>query len=155
MNADVPDHGGTPRGSGVGWGLRPRWVLGFVSAHVLGAGVVGGALAAVGKFDPFVLTYVAVHMVWTVAVAWRRRIRLTEDGLEYVNSVTRIAVRWQDVEAVDRRHVTFRSAQETMADTGLKLSTDSLVGSLPRRQRRIPLDPFVDGEALPGPPDPP
>lgn len=132
----------------VEWPLRRKWLLIAMAACSAWAAVWIGGYAAFGALDRvFGLAYAILGpFLFTVAAVWGRRLRLTPSGIEYVGGLSRLSIDWSDVEAVDRRHLTYALARETTTDTGLKISMDRFVRAAPRRHRRIPLRPFVDDE---------
>lgn len=128
------------------WGVRRRWLVLTTATCLSWAAAWLGALAAFGALDRAVSVayFILMPFLFTVVAVWGRRLRLTEAGVEYVGGLSRLSFGWTDVEALDRRHLTYAVARETTTDTGLQISMDSLVRSTPRRQRRIALRPFLD-----------
>jgi hypothetical protein len=130
------------------WRLRPRWLLVTGGLCLAWAAVWVVGLAAFGALDKLVtFAYVILGPAITNAAGvWGRRVRVTDSGLEYVGSVSRLSIAWPDVEVVDRRHLAYSLARETTNETGLKISMDAFIRAMPRGQRRVPLHPFVDDE---------
>ncbi len=128
------------------WRLRARWLLGTGALCAAWAVAWIGAFAALGALDrAFSLAYVILFpFLFTIAAVWGRRLRVTDRGVDYVGGLSRLSVAWADVEAVDRRHLTYAVARETTNDTGLQISMDSFMRAAPRKHRRIPLRPFLD-----------
>lgn len=130
------------------WRPRRRWlaIATLLSAAWIATWV--GVFAALGALDRlFNFAYfMLMPLLLTVVAVWGGRLRLTDAGVEYVRGLSRLSVGWSDVEAVDRRRLTYALARETTTDTGLKISMDSFVRATPRKHRRIPLSPFADDE---------
>lgn len=132
----------------VEWRLRRRWLLVTGALCLAWAAAWVGGFAAAGALEslpPFAYAILSPFIVLLTTV-YGRRLRLTDQGLEYVGGLSRLSVAWTDVKALDRRHLTYGLARETTNDTGLKISMDSFVRATPRKHRRIPLRPFLDGE---------
>lgn len=144
----APGAGDLPDERVVEWPVRRRWLLVATAGCTAWAAGWLGVLAAFGALDrAFAFGYfLLMPVIPTVAAVWGRRLRLTPRGVEYVGGLSRLSVAWSDVEAVDRRHLTYALARETTTDTGLQISMDSAVRGARRSSRRIPLRPFVDDE---------
>jgi hypothetical protein len=132
----------------VEWRLRRAWVLSTGAACLAWAAAWIGGFAVAGALDrlPAFAYAVISPFLASFTILWGRRLRLTDRGVDYVGGLSRLSVDWADVEALDRRHLTYALAQETTNDTGLKISMDSFVRATPRRHRRIPLRPFLDDD---------
>ncbi len=130
------------------WRPRRRWVVWVLSASLAWAAAWLGGYAALGALDRvFGVGYIVLWpFLYPAGAAWGQRLRVTADGVEYVNALSRWSVDWSELEAVDQRHLTYRVARETTNDTGLKISMDRFVRAAPRKHRRIPLRPFGDDQ---------
>jgi hypothetical protein len=146
LGSSPPTSGDQGPAGPVEWRLRPRWLLATSALCLAWAAAWVGGFAAVGALDrlPGLAYAVLAPFIATVTAVRGRRLRLTDRGVDYVGGLSRLSVDWADVEALDRRHLTYTLARETTNDTGLKISMDSFVRATPRKHRRIPLRPFLD-----------